>query len=272
VPPRIGIKPGQWGWSFAELRESWRAAEEAGFDLVSCFDHVTAAPAGLSAWDAPSLLVAMGAVTERVGLCVDVLNASLRHPFLLAGQLAVAHAVSGGRVEVGLGAGSFHLARFDHRATGIPFPPFPERIARLEACCRALPALWRGEEVTDRALGLERASLGPIGIEPPTLAVGGKGERAMEIAARYADRWNSYEPDPAPAASLAARMEEICARVGRDRPLARTSQVFVRDVELADARDLVRRLEDAGVDTVVFVLDREERGPDWIRRVAGAVL
>jgi hypothetical protein len=50
---RIGVKPGQWGWSFDELVASWRTAEDAGFDIVSCFDHVTAGPAGLTAWNAP---------------------------------------------------------------------------------------------------------------------------------------------------------------------------------------------------------------------------
>ena len=82
--------------AFDELTASWRAAEAAGFDIVSCFDHVTAAPAGLRAWNAPSLLVAMAGRTERFALAVDVLNVSLRHPFLLAGQLAVAQAASGG--------------------------------------------------------------------------------------------------------------------------------------------------------------------------------
>src|SRR5438094_10505077 len=107
---RIGVKPGQWGWTFDELTTSWRAAEEAGFDIISSFDHVSAAPAGLAAWNAPSLLVAMAGVTERVALAVDVINVSLRHPFLLAGQLAVAQAASRGRVEVGLGAGPYPLA------------------------------------------------------------------------------------------------------------------------------------------------------------------
>jgi alkanesulfonate monooxygenase SsuD/methylene tetrahydromethanopterin reductase-like flavin-dependent oxidoreductase (luciferase family) len=93
---QLNVKPGQWGWSFDELIASWRAAETAGFDLVSCFDHVSAAPAYLVAWDAPSLLVAMSGFTTRVALAVDVLNVCLRHPFLLAGQLAVAQAAPAG--------------------------------------------------------------------------------------------------------------------------------------------------------------------------------
>jgi len=77
---------------------SWRAAEEEGFAIVSCFDDISPAPAGLAAWNAPSLLTAMAGVTETIALAVDVLNISIRHPFLLAGQLAVAQAASGGRV------------------------------------------------------------------------------------------------------------------------------------------------------------------------------
>jgi len=116
---RIGIKPGQWGWTFGELEACWVAAEESGFGLLSCFDDASAAPSGAAAWDAPTLLAAMAGITERISLSVDVLNTALRHPFLLAGQLAVAQAASGGRVEVGLGAGS-PLARVDHVASASP--------------------------------------------------------------------------------------------------------------------------------------------------------
>lgn len=78
----------------------------------------------------------MAGRTQHIGLAVHVLNASLRHPFLLAGQLAVAQAHSGRRVEVGIGTGSHPFARYDHEVAGIPFPPFAQRMAMLEACCR----------------------------------------------------------------------------------------------------------------------------------------
>jgi hypothetical protein len=97
---RIGVKPGQYGWTFGELVASWGIAEEVGFDVLACFDHVSSSPEGRQSWDAPSLLIAMAGRTQHIGLAVHVLNASLRHPFLLAGQLAVAQAHSGGRVEV----------------------------------------------------------------------------------------------------------------------------------------------------------------------------
>lgn len=170
---RIGLKPGQWGWRFPELRRAWAATEEAGFASLWCFDHVTAAPAGIPSWEASALLVDMAAVTRRIPVGVMVFNAGLRHPFLLAAALAVAQAASGGRVRVGLGAGS-GLAKADHQALGLPFRAFPERVRRLEACCRLLPALWRGETVYDEEVGLHRASLGHIGIQPPPLIVGGR--------------------------------------------------------------------------------------------------
>jgi alkanesulfonate monooxygenase SsuD/methylene tetrahydromethanopterin reductase-like flavin-dependent oxidoreductase (luciferase family) len=269
---RLGIKPGQLGWSFEQLVESWRAAEDAGFDLVSCFDHVTTAPdLEGPAWDAPSLLSVMAGVTSRIGLSVDVVNVSLRHPALLAAQVAVAQAASGGRVQVGLGAGSPHLARFDHEVLGVPFPGHRERMARLDACCRALPRLWAGEEVTEPSLGLERASLGPIGIDPPALVVGGQSEAVLEVAVRHADGWNAGSRNVEAYAEAARRLRQVEERAGREKPVELIAQQFVRDLDLTSAEDVLRRLEDAGVGTVVFVLD-EERGADWVRRVADGVL
>jgi alkanesulfonate monooxygenase SsuD/methylene tetrahydromethanopterin reductase-like flavin-dependent oxidoreductase (luciferase family) len=257
---RIGVKPGQWGWSFAELEEAWRAAEDSGFDLLSCFDHVSAAPAGNAAWDAPTLLAAMAGRTHRVWLTVDVVNISLRNPFLLAAQLGVAQAASGGRLEVGLGAGSYDLARFDHWALGIPFPPYEERLARLEACCRVFPKLWSGETVTDATLGLVAASLGPIAIEPPPIVVGSTGGRAREVAARHADGWMSVVTSPEQFVELARGLPDN---------LSKRAQLFLRDVQ--PTRELVARFEEAGADDVTFVLTAD-RGADAVRRLADAVL
>ncbi len=263
---RIGVKPGQWGWSFEELRASWLEAERAGFDLISCFDHVSAAPAGLAAWDAPTLLAAMAGVTDRTRLSVHVLNTSSRPPLVLAGQLAVAQAASGGRLEVGLGTGSWHLARHDHRVAGIDFPSFDERVRRLEACCRAFPALWRGEPVTDATLGLDEAALGPLGIDVPPIVVGGRGERVLAVAAAHADAWNGSSIDPGGFEERAARLDELAG----GRPISKQVQVWLREVGLDGARDAARRFEDAGADTIVFVLD-EERDPGLIPRLADAV-
>ena len=121
---RIGLKCGQWGWSFAELEESWIAADRSGFHLLSCFDRVTSAPRGFRAWDAVALLVTMSAVTERARLSAHMLNSTLRHPVVLASQLAVAQALSRGRLEVGLGAGAKYWEAFDSK-------PLASRLRRV---------------------------------------------------------------------------------------------------------------------------------------------
>jgi alkanesulfonate monooxygenase SsuD/methylene tetrahydromethanopterin reductase-like flavin-dependent oxidoreductase (luciferase family) len=263
---RIGVKPGQWGWTFDQLLAAWTRAEEAGFDLISCFDHVSSAPAGQAAWDAPALLAAMAGATSRIGLAVHVLNASLRPPLLLAGQLAVAQAASGGRLEVGLGVGSWHLARHDHRAVGVPFPRFSERVTRLEACCRAFPVLWRGATVSDAVLGMDDASLGPVGIEPPPIVVGGTSERVLAVAAAHADAWNASSVEASRFVELASRIDEL----GDGRPVGKQVQIWLREVGMEGARDAARRYEDAGADTIVFVLD-EERDPDLIAGLAETI-
>jgi alkanesulfonate monooxygenase SsuD/methylene tetrahydromethanopterin reductase-like flavin-dependent oxidoreductase (luciferase family) len=267
---RIGVKPGQWGWTFDELEGSWLAAEETGFDLLACFDHVTTSPRAAASWDAPALLCAMAARTRDIALAVRVVNVCLRHPFLLAAQLAVVQAVSRGRLDVGLGAGSFWLARHDHEALGIPFPPFAERMDHLEATCRTLPALWRGDYVDDDVLGLSHASLGSIGIDPPRLVVGGSSDRAIAIAVTYADGWNLSTPDPAEFEAGRARLDRVRTEAGRERAIGAEAQLWVRDL-WRDPRSHVRAFDDAGAELVILVLD-EERGPEEVRRLAETVL
>jgi len=265
----IGVKTGQWGWTFPELLASWEAAEEAGFDILASFDHVTAAPEGVPAWEATTLLSVMAARTKRIQLGLYVVNVSLRHPFLLAAQIAVAQAASNGRVEVGLGAGSHYFARYDHEVTGIPFPRFPDRMKRLEACSRVLPALWRGEEVTDEGLGLRGASLGPIAIEPPRIAVGGESDRALEIAARYAHGWHAPGVEPERFAELAGKLDELCRSVGRTASIRKSIQRRCDDPD--EAAEYLAGYKRADADAVIFVLDKA-RGPDAVRRLAEAVL
>jgi alkanesulfonate monooxygenase SsuD/methylene tetrahydromethanopterin reductase-like flavin-dependent oxidoreductase (luciferase family) len=210
----------------------------------------------------------MAGRTRKITLSVYVLNASLRHPFLVAGQLAVAQALSGGRLEIGIGAGSHHFARYDHQNVGISFPSYTDRLARLEACCRTFPALWRGEEVTDETLGLRGASLGPIRIEAPPILVGGTSDRALDVALRHADGWHAPGIAPAEFAAIAGRLDRSREEAGRP-PLRKSIQLRADD--LPRPRELIDRFAEAGASTVVFVLDRE-RGPARVRRLAEEVL
>jgi len=243
---RLGIKPGQWGWRFDELTAAWERIERLGFHVVSCFDHVTAEPRGNRAWDAPTLLAAMAGRTQKITLAIDVVNVSLRHPFLLAAQLG-------------------------HQALGIAFPPLADRLARLDGCVRTLPRLWRGETVTDPQLDLHGASLGPLGIEPPLVIVGGASPRLLETAVRYADGWNVVVEDAQEYRERAKKITDLCEQLGRTRPLLRHVQIFADSLEPAAARDFADRIASYGATTVVFVLN-QNHDLATIDRLAKAVL
>jgi hypothetical protein len=102
---RIGALPAPLGCSFRDLEQAWRAAEEVGFHTLWAFDHATPTPDRTPAWEASSLLVAMAARTATIPIGILVFDVFLRHPFVLAGSIAVAQSVSNGRIRVGLGSG-----------------------------------------------------------------------------------------------------------------------------------------------------------------------
>jgi alkanesulfonate monooxygenase SsuD/methylene tetrahydromethanopterin reductase-like flavin-dependent oxidoreductase (luciferase family) len=120
--------------------------------------------------------------------------------------------------------------------------------------------------VTDDGLGLEEASLGPIGIEPPPIVVGGTSERVLSVAAAHADAWNASSVEADRFAELSARLRELAG----ERTIERQVQLWLREVGVDGAREARDRFEDAGADTLVFVLD-DERDPDVLGRLAAAM-
>ncbi len=249
---RTGVVPFALGSSFTDLEASWRAAEKAGFNALWTIDHSTSTDDLQPAWEASSLLVAMAARTETISIGVLVFDVLLRNPFLLAGSIAVAQALSTGRVRVGLGIGDT-FSRLDHESLSLPFPPLAERVRFLEACCTVLPALWRGDTITDASIGLHEAALGPLEIEPPPLIIGGGGRSLMEVAARHAEGWNLFTQDPE---EFAARMDVLVgveASAGRSKPLRRSVYLFVDRVE-GDVRNAVNEFERAGAEEAMLVV------------------
>jgi alkanesulfonate monooxygenase SsuD/methylene tetrahydromethanopterin reductase-like flavin-dependent oxidoreductase (luciferase family) len=210
----------------------------------------------------------MASATSRIRLGVHVVNVNLRNPFLLASQVATVQALSRGRVELGLGAGGpASFARADHAALGLPFPPFEQRVARLEHFCRVLPALWRGESVSAPDVGLDGARLEVITSTLPRLVVGGSQPRTLEIAVLYADAWNSVESDLQQYASQSSMVDDLVRRNDRHEPLERQVQIFASDLGSEKANQLFSRLDAAGVTTAVFVLHLE-RGSEAVLRLA----
>jgi probable F420-dependent oxidoreductase len=146
--------------------EAARAAEAAGFDVVTAADHVGRTGPLVA-------LAAAAAVTTRVRLRTYVLNHGLWNPGLLARDVATLDALSGGRVEVGLGLG---YVPAEHRAVGLPFPPYPQRLENL------------ARFVADLRRHLAEPGLDPRPVQervPVLLAA--MSPAGLDVAARHAD-------------------------------------------------------------------------------------
>ena len=140
--------------SAAELRSLARAAEGAGFDVIHTWDHVT------DGWSPLAPLVALAEATTRIRVCPLVLNNDFHHPVHLAQELASIDHLSGGRLEVGIGAGH---AFTEYAAIGAAFDPPAVRKARLGEAVEILGRLLAGEEVTFHGSHYDLEGPGPSG-------------------------------------------------------------------------------------------------------------
>lgn len=164
-----------------------RRVEDNGVDVLLMRDHFMTGPFGPQL--APlSALAAAAASTTRLHVGTMVLSNDYRHPALVAHEAATLHAISGGRFELGLGAGWY---RPEYEAAGIPFEPAGRRIDRLEETLDILTCLFRGESVRHNGVtydldGLDLSVVPNLSGKPP-IAVGAGGPRMLRLAARYAD-------------------------------------------------------------------------------------
>lgn len=158
-----------------------RRAEELGFDVVLVADHVG------SDWSPLQSLAAAARATERIGIGTFVLNAALHHPLMIAREVATLDRLSGGRVELGLGAGHTP-SEFD--AMGVPFLPAARRKERLAEFVEIVRVLLDGETVDHHGehFDLVAASTGratPARRVP--MLIGGSGTNLLAHAGRHAD-------------------------------------------------------------------------------------
>lgn len=249
---KLGVLPFPLGCGFADLMDSWQAAEDAGFHSLWAIDHATPAPDLTPAWEGSSLLVAMAAHTRSIPVGVLVFNVLLRHPFVLAGSIAIAQAASRGRVRVGLGIGDT-FTRLDHQTLEVPFPSFEERVRILDSCCQVLPALWRGETVTEPLLGMREAALGHTAIDPPPIIVGGGNRKMIDVAVRHAQGWNLFTQEPEEfrrRVEVVAEVEEV---LGRAEPLLRSVYFFIDRVE-RDLQSVLNEFRAAGAKEMMLVV------------------
>lgn len=214
----FGVHTGVQNTTVAELRDMWVAAEDLGFDAVSVWDHLYSSDlATYECHEAVAMHAALACATNRVRCGCLVYCAGYRHPGVLAKAAATIDHLSGGRAEIGLGAG---WAQAEYDAFGFPFPPPGERLDLLAESAAAVRGLLRDDATSldGRHVRLAAARNEPHPLQPDLpIWIGGTGERrTARIVAQYGDGWNlpfvAAEALAAKRAALAAH----CAAMGRD--------------------------------------------------------
>ena len=227
APLRVGVMTLPHG-PFPDLAARWRRIEALGFEGIHLPDHLVYPK--LVAYECWTLLGALALTTERVRIGALVSPVTLRHPALLAQHASSADRMSGGRFELGLGAGGARTVGGDEAALGGESWSPAERVERLSESLEICDRLLRGETLAyDGRRYRVRASV-PASIRRPRppLAVAARGPRALALAARYADVWVNQggrdlgTPDDPHAAALQRTRDERdeferrCAAIGRD--------------------------------------------------------
>ncbi|MCH7606756.1 MAG: LLM class flavin-dependent oxidoreductase, partial [Chloroflexi bacterium] len=209
-----GVRIHQRGYSYEALKEVWTEADRLGYYSGTLMDLLNSPV--LECW---TTLSALAAVTERIRLTPMVLANTYRPPALLAKMSSTLDVISGGRLELGIGAGG---GRTDHVASGYTFPSTAVRVRMLEEGMEVIKKLWTGERVDHqgRFYQLEQAVNEPKPVQqphPPVL-IGGHGERhLLRAVAKHADICNiGSEMSLDEHRAKLGVLEEHCREIGRD--------------------------------------------------------
>ncbi len=235
---------GQEGVAWEEWVALAEACEESGLEGLFRSDHYLSV---FGRWergtlDAWATLAALAARTERIRLGALVSPVTFRHPSELAKVVATVDHVSGGRVELGLGAG---WNEAEHLAYGFPFPEIGGRMELLAEQLEIVVRQWTEESFgfEGRRYRLEdcRAEPKPLQKPRPPITVGGvAGPRSTALAARFADEYNTTFCSPEECRERRRRVEEACERAGRD-PASLRFSLMTTCVVGADRAEVLER-------------------------------
>ena len=267
----------QQGLTYDDQLAIVRRSEAAGFEMFFRSDHYQSfpGPSGEHTTDAWAVLAGLARDTSNIGLGVLMSPVTFRHPGNLTKVITTVDHMSGGRLEVGLGAG---WNDEEHAQLGLPFPPISERGDLLEEQLDVLLGLWGepdgwsydGGHVTisnarfypkpvDRP---DRPRL-PNGAARPRILVGGGGSpRSMRIAARYADEFKLSSSSPERAREKFDALSGACEAIGRD-PASITRSVMAGVLVGRDDDEVKRRQHE-----LLAAFGNVDAGEDWFQERA----
>jgi F420-dependent oxidoreductase-like protein len=282
---RVGvIVPQGWtgeydGWdparAWARTVAVAHEADGLGFDSIWLFDHVQTEPVPTDeiTFEAFVGLSALAVETARVRLGHLVLCAGYRNPALVAKMIATLDVVSGGRAELGLGAG---WKEDEYVAYGFGFPPLRTRMEALEDALEITTRMLAGGRATysGPTASVHDAINVPHGLQAPRIPilVGGNGpNRTWRLAARFADELNLDWFSPEEIVAARPVIESRCEEIGRDPATLRLSVNIGRpqsEPEGAARVELLERYRDAGVDRVMTLVRRSAADEGALERFA----
>lgn len=214
-----GTKPEQL---FDRVVEQAKAAEAAGFDLVTVMDHFYQI-GGVGPEEAPMLesyttLAALAANTSKVKLGTLVTGVTYRNPAMLAKEVTTIDVISKGRALLGIGAA---WNESEHAGYGFSFPPIAERMERLDEAVTIARLMFTEERpsFTGKHYRIDRALNSPRPIQQggPRILIGGGGEKkTLRILAKHGDIGHWFGGDLEDLKRKKRVFEEHCAAVGRD--------------------------------------------------------
>ena len=269
------------GWSadraWTRTREVAQQAERLGFESIWLFDHfhTTPEPTDELTFESFTTLTALAALTSRVRLGHIVLCAGYRPPSLVAKMASTLDVITGGRFELGLGAG---WKQEEWEAYGYHFPPTRERLARLKDTLEIVSrmfadgrASYHGEHAS-----VEGAINLPKGIQRPIpIMVGGNGpEVTWRLAARYAQELNLDGMPPDEVAEATTVIRQRCEEIGRDPASLRLS-AHIWWERLGQGRSRVALLSayrEAGMSRVMSLVREAVDSDEALEALAGDAL
>ncbi len=256
MPVALGAHVGQQNMTMDEMRALWRRLDEAGMDWISAWDHLyEAPPAGgtVPHFEAIATLGAMAVETTRARLGCLVFYVGYRNPGLLAKAAVTLDHLSGGRFELGLGAG-WH--EWEAAAYGYDFPGVGTRLDMLDEAVELIssmltvPADGSIHRTTFHGAHFRAEDASclppPVGAKLP-LWIGGVGEkRTLRTAARYADGWNAAYISAAELGRLNGVLDRWCETEGRDPAAVERSVnlIFAMASDEASAAAAAARFEE----------------------------
>jgi len=273
---RFAIKTRPEHQTWEEMRDVWVAADEVPlFESAWNWDHFYPLSGDMAGpnYEAWTMLAAMAQATRRIRLGCQVTGMIYRHPAVLANMAATVDIISGGRLELGVGAG---WNQMECDAYGIELPPLKERFDRFDEGVEAMVMLLT-EPVSNFAgryvqLTDARCEPKPVQRPHPPITIGGSGpKRTLRATARWAQQWNMIvRGDISEWVAAKEVLAGHCATFGRDvSEITCSVNVPVSD-DIDAAVAMATTFRDAGVDLAILNLPNHAK-PESLPPLAAAL-